>query len=143
VCKSQTKAVKLITGANTSSPVVSTTTLAVGRAPLAVAVVPDQAPVAVLHYGGGVLGKKTTLNATASTVAFGTIVSYTWNFGDGTTATTTGATTNHLYPAAGKYTATVTETDSAGTSTTVAFTGQTVSRNGGPSATASVTVKIS
>ncbi|HEY2054905.1 MAG TPA: choice-of-anchor D domain-containing protein, partial [Solirubrobacterales bacterium] len=40
------------------------------------------------------------------------------------------------------YTPSVTETDSAGTSTTRVFTGQTVSRNGGPGATASRSVTV-
>ncbi len=45
------------------------------------------------------------------------------------------ATTTHTYASTGGFTARVTETSSAGTSTTRVFTGQTMSRNGGPSAT--------
>jgi len=41
----------------------------------------------------------------------GTIVSYTWDFGDGTTAT--GITTTHTYDAPGIYLATLTVTDNA------------------------------
>jgi PKD repeat protein len=42
----------------------------------------------------------------------GSIVSYTWAFGDGGTAT--GATTTHTYPAAGTYSARLTVTDNQG-----------------------------
>ena len=63
--------------------------------------------------------------------------------GDGvTTATTTTATATHSYVNPGTYTVTLTVTDSAGTSTAQVFTCQTVSRNGGPSATTSQLVTI-
>jgi PKD repeat protein len=47
-----------------------------------------------------------------STDADGTVVSYLWNFGDGTTAT--GATTTHVYAAGGTYNVTLTATDNDG-----------------------------
>jgi PKD repeat protein len=75
-------------------------------------------------------------------VAYGTITSYAWNFGDGNTATTSAPTTAYVYSTVGSYTATVTETDSAGTSTTQVFNGKTVSRNGGASAKTSRSVSI-
>ena len=49
------------------------------------------------------LGSTTTLTAT---VTGGTNVSYTWDFGDGNSGN--GASVNHIYPASGVYTATVT-----------------------------------
>lgn len=103
----------------------------------AIAITPDQAPVAQLAVAPGEVGQPTDFDASASTVAVGTITKYAWNFGDGSTATTSASTTTHTYAAAGPYTATVTETDSAGTSTTQVFTGRTMSNNGGPSAVAS------
>ena len=116
-----------------------------GNSSLAIAITPDQAPVAQLSVTPAVAGQPTSFDASASTVAVGTITTYAWNFGDGSTATTSAPTTTHTYATPGPYTASVTETDSAGTSTTQIFTGQTMSNNGGPSAVASqnFTVPIS
>ena len=101
------------------------------------AITPDQAPVAQLSVTTAQAGQPTSFDARGSTVAFGTISTYVWDFGDGSTATTSTPTTTHTYATPGPYTAKVIETDSAGTSTTQVFTGQTVSRNGGSSAVAS------
>jgi YVTN family beta-propeller protein len=111
--------------------------ITVGTQPDALAITPDQAPVAQLSVDPAVAGQPTTFDASASTVAVGTITGYAWSFGDGSMATTSTPTTTHTYTSPGTYTATVTETDSAGTSTTQVFTGQTMSNNGGPSALAS------
>ena len=56
--------------------------------------------------------------------------------------TTATPTIFHVYAAPGSYPVTLTVTDSSGTSTTKVFTGQTMSRNGGPSATTTHTVTI-
>ena len=108
--------------------------ITVESGPDAVAVTPDQAPVASFTVTPGLPGSASSFDGSASTVAYGTITSYEWSFGDGETQTTATPTTTHVYAKAGEYTATLTETDSAGTSTTQVFTGQTVSRNGGPGA---------
>src|SRR5262249_21345332 len=50
----------------------------------------------------------------------GTITSYAWNFGDGTTGT--GATTNHTYSAAGTFTAVLTVTDNGNATSTASTT---------------------
>jgi YVTN family beta-propeller protein len=126
--------------ANTVTPFdASTLTLGtpipVGTDPWAIAITPDQAPVARLSVKAQPIGTPTTFDASASTVTFGTIASYAWDFGDGTTATTTTPTTTHTYTS-GSYTASVTETSSGGTSTAVVFTGQTAMRNGGARARA-------
>jgi PKD repeat protein len=42
-------------------------------------------------------------------------VSYSWSFGDDTTATTASHTVTHTYRTAGRFTASVTESDAAGT----------------------------
>jgi PKD repeat protein len=68
------------------------------------------APLAVSFDGRG------------STDADGSITSYAWSFGDGTSAN--GATASHTYSTPGNYVATLTVTDNAGASasTTVAIT---------------------
>ncbi|MGF1548272.1 MAG: PKD domain-containing protein [Thiotrichales bacterium] len=53
-----------------------------------------------------------SFDATTSTDADGSIASYTWDFGDGGTAT--GATTTHTYAASGKYSVTLRVTDNSG-----------------------------
>jgi DNA-binding beta-propeller fold protein YncE len=112
--------------------------------PTRIAVTPDQAPVANFTVMSAPPGSPTSFDASSSTVRFGSIVSYAWSFGDGTTATTSTPTTTHVYASPGSYTATVTETDSAGTSFSgEVFTGQTASRVGGASAQASRSVFIS
>jgi YVTN family beta-propeller protein len=116
--------------------------ITVREAPLGLAVAPDQAPEADLHATVRSAGAASEFDASASTVRYGTIVSYAWSFGDGATETTSVPITSHVYARPGVYTASVTETDSAGTSTARVFTGQTVSRNGGPGATASRSVVV-
>ncbi len=122
---------------------ISTATFAVG-APVpigiegfGVAITPDQAPVASLTVTPAPAGQPTRLDASGSTVSNGTIAACHWDFGDGQTADSSTSVVNHVYSSRGSYTATVTETDSAGTSTSLVFTGSTVVRNGGPSARAS------
>jgi YVTN family beta-propeller protein len=61
----------------------------VGIAPYGVAITPDQAPVASFTFTGGISGEFTHFDASNSRSPVGTIVSYTWDFGDGTVATTT------------------------------------------------------
>jgi YVTN family beta-propeller protein len=119
-----------------------TKTLGLGGFPDGVAVVPDQAPVAALSVAPAPVGETTSFDASASTVKYGSIVSYAWDFGDGGTATTSTPTTTHVYAHNGGFVAHVTETDSSGTSLTRVYTGQTLSRNGGPSARATAIVDV-
>ncbi len=104
-----------------------------------IAITPDQAPDAALVIAPP---HSPAVFAAPSTVRFGIVASYRWEFGDGTTATTSTATTRHEYANPGTYTATVTLTSSGGTSTTKVFTGQTMYRNGGPQAVARATVTV-
>ena len=53
-----------------------------------------------------------TCDASGSVDADGTLVTYDWNFGDGTTAT--GVTVNHSYQAGGTFTVSLTVTDNDG-----------------------------
>ena len=80
-----------------------------------VAITPDQAPQAKFTVRAGAAGAPTSFDASTSTVRFGTIASYAWNFGDGSTQTTTAPVVSHVYARAGNYTATLTETSSNGT----------------------------
>lgn len=120
----------------------------VGDGPLAIT--PDQRPFAQLtaQPNPGTVGQPVTLDASGSTLAYGTITQYHWDFGDGATATTSGPTVTHTYSAAAPVvTATVVETDAAGTSAGLAplstvFTGQTMSRHGGPQAQAQVGFRV-
>ena len=112
-----------------------------------IVVTPDQAPTAKLVVTPGPAGQDTTLDASTSTIMFGTIARYDWDFGDGTSATTTTPVTTHKYANPGPYTATVTETSWAGASVSTAvpstvFTGQTMTRRGGPQARTQVTFTI-
>ena len=107
---------------------------------------PDQAPVADFSVTSGPPGADTAFDASASSVRFGTIAGYAWDFGDGSpTQTTTTPTTTHAYAAAGTYAATVIETDAAGTSlpSTTLATGRTPLRHGADTARATRSVVVS
>ena len=114
-----------------------------GGVPSAVAITPDQAPAANLIASPATAGQPTAFDASASTVKYGIITDYAWDFGDGSPVVhTSSATMSHAYAAAGTYNPSVTETDGAGTSLTQVFTGQTMLRNGGPSARRTIPVTI-
>ncbi len=99
--------------------------------------------MAAFTVGATSPGVATAFDASSSTVRFGTIASYAWNFGDGQTDTTSSPTTTHVYPAPGSYQATVTETDSDGTSVSgEVYTGQSAASVGGPSAQTSRKVVV-
>jgi YVTN family beta-propeller protein len=117
--------------------------ISVAASPTSVAIDPDQAPVAAMTNTGFTLGSPVEFSAAASTVEFGSITTYIWNFGDGTTATSSSPIISHTYTVSGSYTVTLTEIDSAGTSNQQSFTGQITSQNGGPSATTSLTLTVS
>ncbi|HXH07533.1 MAG TPA: PKD domain-containing protein [Vicinamibacterales bacterium] len=66
-------------------------------------------------------GQTVYFNAEASTAGSGrTIVSYSWDFGDGTRGT--GVTTQHIFSAPGNYRVTLTVTDDLGNTGTVTVT---------------------
>jgi len=71
-------------------------------------------PVATFTYSPTtpLTGQTVTFNATLSTPDGGTIISYEWNFGDGTNAT--GKFTTHAYIDNGTYAVTLTVTDDDG-----------------------------
>ena len=76
----------------------------------------NQLPTAAFSVSptSGPPGTQFTFNATASTDPDGSIVSYAWQFGDGTTGS--GVATQHTYASAGTYTVQLTVTDNQGAS---------------------------
>ena len=134
-------------GDNDVTPIDTTTntagaTIGANPDPWGIAIVPDQGPEAALSVTPAAQGQATGFGASASVAPSSPIVNYAWNFGDGGTATTSGPTTTHTYATAGVYTASVTETDADGTSTTQVFTGQTALHNGDPEAEVSATFNV-
>ena len=84
--------------------------IGVGTSPFAIAITPDQPPLASFSISGPAVrarpGVPLTFNASASSDPDGTIVCYAWSFGDGQTASS-GPTLTHTYGAPGTYTATL------------------------------------
>lgn len=107
-----------------------------------VAVSPDQAPSASFTSNAAVPGAETRFDGSASSSPVGAVVSWAWSFGDGATAVTTTPQVGHVYANSGPRTVTLTVTNSAGTSTTRAWTGHQAARSGGPAATTTRTVLI-
>jgi parallel beta-helix repeat protein len=107
---------------------------------------PNGAPVAPTAHlsvtpGTGMAPLTVSADASASTAGSSPIATYTFDFGDGTTAgPQAGATASHTYQAAGSYTATVTATDgNALTSTASQAVTVTTQAPIGPAAHLSVT----
>ncbi len=99
-----------------------------------VATTPNQGPKAnlkVIPQAPGVK-EKVQFKGDASTDSDGSIVSYVYDFGDGTTKTGTAEKpkVSHKYKQTGTFTVTLTVTDNEGCSTAVVYTGQTASCNG-------------
>jgi hypothetical protein len=141
------RASDLAVGPKTHLPVRSEQTVA-----QSLAITPDQAPAAAISSPSAVqVGHSITFDASASTVAYGSVSSFFWNFGDGGTTTTAIPTVSHSYAAPGTAVVTVTETDSAGTSVPPAVSGtgfavdgpgQTPYRHADPSAQQSVSISV-
>jgi PKD repeat protein len=107
--------------------------LATSNAHAAVALTPNQAPLAKFDPVAAPAGAASTFQAAPSSDVDGNIASWSWDFGDGTTGN--GSTTTHIYQQPGTYQARLTVTDNEGCSTGMAYTGQFTACTGGPSAT--------
>lgn len=118
------------------------TPIAAGGGPDGIAITPDQAPTAAFTVSSTPDGLTIIFDASASSSPVGSIANYSWDFGDGHTASTSNPLITHTYASPGSYLVTLTVTNSAGTSTTQTFTGQTVSNNGGPSAVLSMELSL-
>jgi YVTN family beta-propeller protein len=137
----QVLAVPVNAGAVAGAPTSITTQLE----PWGAAITPDQAPVAALTVSPAPPGSRTFLDASSSTVRFGAITRYAWSFGDHSRQVLTSVPRiSHVYLREGSYTASVTETDGAGTSIGAEiYTGQMALSVGRPSARARRLVAVS
>lgn len=75
------------------------------------------APTVTITNGSAVYAQNTVRFSASSTDPAGRTLSFTWDFGDGSSAVT-GATVAHTYPAAGTYNLKLTATNTAGGATT-------------------------
>ncbi len=89
-----------------------------------VATAPDVGPTAAYTVGVSATADTRTFSAAGSAPGSAPIATYSWSFGDGTTAT--GATVSHTFAAAGAYSVTLTVTDSDGCATSGPWTGVAV-----------------
>jgi DNA-binding beta-propeller fold protein YncE len=107
----------------------------------ALAIAPNQGPTA--SFGSSVGGTGTVaFDAAASSDPDGTVSRYDWDFGDGSGAADGGANPSHTYRVSGTYRVTLTVTDNEGCSTSVVYTGQTASCNGGSAARFQADLKV-
>ena len=114
----------------------------VGIHPHALAIVPDQPPVASFAGSLARPGVPIVFSAAASTDPDGSIARYDWAFGDGETAVGGDPSQSHTYAAPGNYQGTLTLTDNEGCSTALIFTGQTAYCNGSAVARQTQALKV-
>lgn len=107
-------------------------------------IAPDPGPTAAITASAAPSGHPTSFSAASShaTVSVYGSLTYSWSFGDGTTAINAGATPKHVYAKPGMYTATVAVADAAGCSSSLVWTGMNSFCASDPSAAAQVTVVV-
>ena len=113
-----------------------------GGQPAAVAIPPDQPPVASFKVPRARPGVPVGLDASTSSDPDGTISAFAWAFGDGLTETSSSPLASHVYARPGTYSATLTLTDGEGCSTALVFTGQTALCSGSAIARKTEIVKV-
>jgi YVTN family beta-propeller protein len=97
----------------------------VSGGPWQIVVAPDQSPTAAFSVGAATAGAPTAFNGLASSDPDGSVASYDWVFGDGSSALNGGGTPAHAYANDGIYSAGLAVTDNEGCSTSPRFTGRT------------------
>jgi DNA-binding beta-propeller fold protein YncE/PKD repeat protein len=105
------------------------------------AVTTNQAPQAKINAVAAPAGSGSTFEGGPSSDADGSVTTWSWDFGDGSTAT--GQSVSHVYAQQGSYTARLTVTDGEGCSTTATYTGQALSCAGSPYATTTQVMDVS
>jgi YVTN family beta-propeller protein len=108
--------------------------------PWQIVVAPDQSPTPAFTTSQAPSGGPVAFNGLTSSDPDGSVASFDWSFGDGTTAVNGGATPTHEYPAAGTYTAGLSVTDNEGCSPSFVFTGRTAYCSGSTPASHAITV---
>jgi 6-phosphogluconolactonase (cycloisomerase 2 family) len=132
-----------ITAAGSLTPIACGCSVGLGPDFQAVAITPDQAPVASFTATPPPSGRRYSFNGSSSSASAGqSVARYDWNFGDGSSAANAGPSPARTYAAPGVYTVSLTVTDDAGCSTQLTFTGQVVSCNGSPAALKSERITV-
>jgi YVTN family beta-propeller protein len=114
-----------VTAINTQTDQPSAT-IPVPNGPWQIVVAPDQSPIASFAAGGAATaGAPVAFSGLGSSDPDGSVATYDWVFGDGTTALNGGPTPSHRYASRGSYAAGLTVVDNEGCSTSQRFTGRT------------------
>jgi DNA-binding beta-propeller fold protein YncE len=108
--------------------------------PIGVVVTPDQGPSAAYSATVGRAGSPSAFNAQASTGGSAPIMTYSWQLGDGGTAT--GPQVSHVYANPGTYTVTLALTDTDFCSVLGPFTGHSAYCASDPAASTSQTITV-
>lgn len=106
----------------------------------------NQPPIASLIITSSVIGDSpltVTFDASGSSDPEGSALTYSWDFGDGTSSATSSDMASHQYTIAGTYTATVTVTDSQGASSSSTSQPIMVSQGSGGGTTPTATITAS
>jgi 6-phosphogluconolactonase (cycloisomerase 2 family) len=99
-----------------------------------IAITPNQPPTAAFSVKSKPKKKSAKFDGSSSTDSDGTVATYAWDFGDGTTKQTSSPATRHKYAQPGRYLVTLTDTDNEGCSIDRIFTGKATICNGSAAA---------
>jgi YVTN family beta-propeller protein len=111
-----------------------------GAGPWQIAITPDQSPTATFTPPSATAGIPAVFTGAASTDPDGSVVSWSWAFGDGTTAT--GVAPSHTYGTSGIYNAQLSVLDDEGCGEAEVSTGRTAYCSGNPLAKATHPVDV-